>query len=74
MNKSNARPLIVVIDPGHGGKDPGAVNKSIREKDIVLSIGLKLGKLINENHPDVKVIYTRSTDVFIPLIDRSRIA
>ncbi|HET6557951.1 MAG TPA: N-acetylmuramoyl-L-alanine amidase [Prolixibacteraceae bacterium] len=74
MDKSNARPLIVVIDPGHGGKDPGAVNKAIREKDIVLSIGLKLGKLINENHPDVKVIYTRSTDVFIPLIDRSRIA
>lgn len=74
LNKSNARPLLVVIDPGHGGKDPGAVNKSIREKDIVLSIGLKLGKLINENHPDVKIIYTRSTDVFIPLIERSRIA
>lgn len=74
VNKSNGRPLLVVIDPGHGGKDPGAVNKSIREKDIVLSIGLKLGKLINENHPDVKVLYTRSTDVFIPLIERSRIA
>jgi N-acetylmuramoyl-L-alanine amidase len=66
--------LVVVIDPGHGGKDPGAVNKSIREKDIVLGIGLKLGKLINETHPDVKVIYTRSTDVFVPLIERSRMA
>ena len=66
--------LVVVIDPGHGGKDPGAVNKSIREKDIVLGIGLKLGKLINETHPDVKVVYTRSTDVFVPLIERSRIA
>jgi len=69
-----SRQFIVVIDPGHGGKDPGAVNKSIREKDIVLGIGLKLGKLINENHSDVKVVYTRNTDVFIPLIERSRIA
>lgn len=68
------KPMVVIIDPGHGGKDPGAVNKSIREKDIVLSIGLKLGKLINENYPDVKIVYTRSTDVFIPLIERSRIA
>ncbi len=70
----NEKPLVVIIDPGHGGKDPGAVNKSIREKDIVLAIGLKLGKLINENYPDVKIVYTRSTDVFIPLIERSRIA
>lgn len=71
---SNARQLIVVIDPGHGGKDPGAVNKTIREKDIVLGIGLQLGKLINEHFTEVKVIYTRKTDVFIPLIERSRIA
>lgn len=71
---TNSKQLVVVIDPGHGGKDPGAANKTIREKDIVLGIGLKLGKLINENHPDVKVIYTRSTDVFVPLIERSRIA
>lgn len=70
----NSRQFIVVIDPGHGGKDPGAVNKLIREKDVVLAIGLKLGKLINENHPDVKVIFTRHADVFIPLIERSRIA
>ena len=70
----NSKPLVVVIDPGHGGKDPGAVNKSIREKDIVLGIGLKLGKHINENYPDVKVVYTRSTDIFVPLIERSRIA
>jgi len=66
--------MVVVIDPGHGGKDPGAVNKSIREKDVVLGIGLKLGKYMNENFPDVKVIFTRNTDVFVPLIDRSRIA
>lgn len=66
--------MVVVIDPGHGGKDPGAVNNGVREKDVVLSIGLKLGKLITESHSDVKVIYTRSTDVFVPLIERSRIA
>jgi len=69
-----SKQLIVVIDPGHGGKDPGAVNKTIREKDVVLGIGLKLGKLINENYPDVKVVFTRNTDVFVPLIERSRIA
>ncbi|MDP3434447.1 MAG: N-acetylmuramoyl-L-alanine amidase [Bacteroidota bacterium] len=74
ITSANTKQLVIVIDPGHGGKDPGAVNKSIREKDIVLGIGLKLGKLINENHPDVKVVYTRSTDVFVPLIERSRIA
>ncbi len=72
--KVNYKQLVVVIDPGHGGKDPGAVNKSIREKDIVLGIGLKLGKLINESHPDVKVVFTRNSDVFVPLIERSRIA
>lgn len=66
--------MVVVIDPGHGGKDPGAVSKGIQEKDVVLGIGLKLGKYINENFPDVKVIFTRNTDVFVPLIDRSRIA
>lgn len=73
INK-NPKQFIVVIDPGHGGKDPGAVNKSIREKEVVLGIGLKLGKLINEEFPEVKVVYTRKTDVFIPLIERSRIA
>lgn len=74
LDNQNTRQFTVVIDPGHGGKDPGAVNKSIREKEIVLGIGLKLGKLINENFSDVKVIFTRNTDVFIPLIERSRIA
>lgn len=72
--KQNSKQMVVVIDPGHGGKDPGAISKTVREKDVVLGIGLKLGKLINENYPDVRVVFTRSTDVFIPLIDRSRIA
>ncbi len=72
--KQNSKQMVIVIDPGHGGKDPGAVSKTVREKDVVLGIGLKLGKLINENYPDVKVVFTRNTDVFIPLIERSRIA
>lgn len=66
--------MLVIIDPGHGGKDPGAVAKGVREKDVVLGVGLKLGKFMNENFPDVKVIFTRNTDVFVPLIERSRIA
>jgi len=64
----------IVIDPGHGGKDPGAVVGNAREKDIVLSIALNLGKLIKERLPNVKIVYTRSTDVFIPLFERSVIA
>jgi N-acetylmuramoyl-L-alanine amidase len=64
----------VVIDPGHGGKDYGAIGKTGREKDIVLSISLKLGSYIEKEYPDVKVIYTRKTDVFVPLIERAEIA
>ena len=64
----------IVIDPGHGGKDPGAVVGNAHEKDIVLSIALDLGKLIKERLPEIKVVYTRSTDVFIPLFERSVIA
>jgi N-acetylmuramoyl-L-alanine amidase len=65
---------IVVIDAGHGGKDPGAIVGKAHEKDIVLAIALKLGNYIKENLPDVKVIYTRKTDVFVPLFERSVIA
>ncbi len=64
----------VVIDPGHGGHDPGAVGTKYKEKDIVLSIGLKLGRYIEENMPDVKVIYTRTTDEFVGLNKRAQIA
>jgi N-acetylmuramoyl-L-alanine amidase len=64
----------VVIDAGHGGKDSGARGKKAHEKDITLSVALKLGKYIESNFNDVEVIYTRSTDVFVPLNDRSRIA
>ncbi len=64
----------VVIDAGHGGKDPGAVGKYSKEKDIALSIALKTGNYIKKNLPDVEVIYTRKTDVFIELHNRARIA
>lgn len=64
----------VVIDPGHGGKDSGARGRKSKEKDIVLDISLKLGTYIEENIPDVKVIYTRTTDVFVPLDERANIA
>ena len=65
----------IVLDAGHGGKDPGAIGYSkSKEKDLVLSITLKLGKIINKNMPDVRVVYTRQKDVFIPLWKRTKIA
>ena len=65
---------VVVIDPGHGGRDLGASIGNATEKNIVLDIALKLGTTINNNFPNVKVIYTRSNDVFIPLYERAQIA
>lgn len=66
----------VVIDPGHGGKDPGAPGKtsSTSEKHLVLTISKMLGNKIKAAYPDVKVIYTRSTDVFVELNERAKIA
>ena len=64
----------IVIDAGHGGKDPGALGKKTKEKDIALSIALKLGEYIEKNIPGVEVIYTRKTDKFIELHRRSEIA
>lgn len=71
---ASAKDFTVVIDPGHGGHDYGAVGNSANEKSINLAVALKLGKLISDSYKDVKVIYTRSTDVFIPLNDRAKIA
>lgn len=68
------RVRTVVIDAGHGGKDPGTHGASAREKDIALKVALQVGDLIERNFPDVKVIYTRKTDTFIELIDRAGIA
>ena len=64
----------VVIDAGHGGKDPGSIGKKTNEKDVTLAIALKLGDYIEKLLPDVKVIYTRKTDVFVPLYERAEIA
>ena len=64
----------VVIDPGHGGRDPGAKGAKTNEKDIVLDVALRVGKMINEKYPEVEVIYTRKTDVFIELNKRGEIA
>lgn len=64
----------IVIDPGHGGNDPGAIGKHCKEKDIVLKVALLLGGYIEKNLDDVEVLYTRSDDTFIPLKDRAKIA
>lgn len=66
--------FVVVIDAGHGGHDPGAIGKISKEKTINLNVALKLGNLIKRNCDDVKVVYTRSRDVFIPLDRRAEIA
>ena len=65
---------VLVIDPGHGGKDPGCHGKTTLEKDVVLSVSKKFGKLVQEKYPDVKVVYTRSDDRFIELWRRGQIA
>ncbi|MFQ3580001.1 MAG: N-acetylmuramoyl-L-alanine amidase, partial [Bacteroidales bacterium] len=64
----------VVIDPGHGGSDPGAIGKFSKEKDITLSVSLKFGELIEKNFPNIKVIYTRKDDRFVELYKRADIA
>jgi len=74
QNKNNYSLNTVVIDPGHGGRDAGALGKMVKEKDIALAIALKLGTYIEENLPDVNVIYTRAEDVFVPLHERAEIA
>lgn len=71
---AEGKDFVVVIDPGHGGHDPGAVGRRGKEKNINLNVALKVGRLIQNNCKDVKVIYTRKTDVFIPLDRRAQIA
>ena len=66
--------FVLVIDPGHGGKDPGAINGKNKEKVINLNVALKMGRLIEQNCNNVKVIYTRKTDVFVELYKRADIA
>ena len=66
--------FTVVIDPGHGGDDPGAIGRIAREKTLNLNAALQLGEMIKEAYPEVDVIFTRKTDVFIPLRTRADIA
>lgn len=74
LQKDEKHILVVVIDPGHGGKDFGANVGEAREKDIVLDLAKRLGEQIKASFPKIKVIYTRTTDVFIPLYNRANIA
>ncbi|MDC1024853.1 N-acetylmuramoyl-L-alanine amidase [Flavobacteriales bacterium] len=74
-NSTNIK--TIVIDPGHGGKDSGTLGTKrfkIYEKHVALAVSLKLGKYIAEEFPDVKIIYTRDTDVFLELNERTEIA
>jgi N-acetylmuramoyl-L-alanine amidase len=64
----------VVIDAGHGGKDPGCHGNFAFEKEVCLSMALKLGSLIKAKYPEIKIIYTRDKDVFVELIERANIA
>lgn len=66
--------FVLVIDAGHGGKDPGTMTKTAKEKNIALGVALAFGSYVEQNCPDVRVIYTRKTDVFIPLHERADIA
>lgn len=74
MNISAAKRFTLVIDAGHGGHDVGAKGSFSYEKDINLKTALAFGRYVEQNSPDVKVIYTRKTDVFIPLHQRADIA
>lgn len=74
--QADNKPFVVVLDAGHGGKDPGTIgsSRSNREKDIVLNITLEVGRMLKNNCPDVKLIYTRDNDRFVELYRRAEIA
>ncbi|MEO8773448.1 MAG: N-acetylmuramoyl-L-alanine amidase [Gelidibacter sp.] len=71
--QKNKDMFVVVLDAGHGGHDPGNLGNGYKEKEIALNIVLTIGKSL-EKHPNIKVIYTRKTDVFVPLRDRAKVA
>jgi N-acetylmuramoyl-L-alanine amidase len=64
----------IVIDAGHGGKDPGCHGSSAHEKNVCLAMALELGRKIKEGYPEIKVVFTRDKDVFVELDDRAKIA
>lgn len=71
---SESKIKTIVIDAGHGGKDPGTCGRVFYEKDIALGIALRLGAIIEENMPDMKVVYTRKKDIFLEVYERADIA
>lgn len=73
-DNKNEKGWVIVIDAGHGGKDPGARGSFSQEKDIVLAVALKTGEYIEQNIKNVTVIYTRKNDTFIELKERANIA
>lgn len=74
LNTNAKTSFTVVLDAGHGGRDPGTKGVKVKEKEINLAVALLVGKYIAEDHPDVKVIYTRKTDVAVELLQRAAIA
>lgn len=72
--RSGSKVSVVVIDPGHGGKDPGTSGKKVKEKEVALKIALLFGDYIQRNLPNVKVIYTRKDDRYLDLNARAEIA
>lgn len=74
QKKSDKKPFTVVIDPGHGGVDPGALGRKSKEKDVNMSVSKMLAEMIKEKYPEIKIIFTRTTDVKIPLVKRAGIA
>jgi N-acetylmuramoyl-L-alanine amidase len=72
--RDNEKTWVIVIDAGHGGRDPGALGSFSKEKDITLAIALKTGEYIEKNISNAKVIYTRKEDITIDLRDRPRVA
>jgi len=73
-NEPNHNKMVVVIDPGHGGHDPGCSGTHVEEKDICLKIAKKLGHILSKHQEEIEVIYTRTEDIFIPLYQRIQIA
>jgi len=73
-SKGSKKKFIVCIDPGHGGAQPGTFGKSTKEKDVTLKVALKLGEIIEKNMTDVKVVFTRKTDMTIGLKERAKVA
>lgn len=71
LSVASAKDFVLVIDAGHGGRDAGALGNKAKEKDINLGVALKLGRMVSNNVPGVKVVYTRDKDVYLTLQERA---